>query len=363
MKNFLPLLFFAPLLFSACVASATQEPTANIQPTETTAIVGLTAVPTATVSIWDSLLAREPQDISGNPIALGEPGPLDGIYGRLDNSPPQWWRCLRCAEYRPAGGFWRMQLDRGIVRLLYTLNDWRTVAQFRIEGDKLFIFNDLVCRQEGEYKWALADGALSLEVIEDPCAFELRGRNLSQASWNLCPEDRNAVGAPLGCSDLPSFEPFIVEEGPITVTVHQGNMRSFEHPATVYTSANADNRVPPVGVEITFHSASMEYGVNRVLWWGGDWIEMRTSLPFEAMGVQFYGTSTIGWASVVFDGVEVWRGNVSEIWNHFGSHGGYIEISGYEPGEHVLRVELVEGDYRPLTIAVFGFSEDEGVSD
>jgi hypothetical protein len=27
----------------------------------------------------------------------------------------------------------------------------------------------------------------------------------------------------------------------------------------------------------------------------------------------------------------------------------------------VLRVELVEGDYRPLTIAIFGFSENEGV--
>jgi hypothetical protein len=355
---------FVVLLVSSCSQTQAQPPTDSdlevTTPVEATASAPIEEQ--TELSIWESLLLRQPLDINGDPIALGEPGPLDGIYGRLDDSPPQWWRCLRCAEYRPAGGWWRMQLDRGVMRLLYTLNDWRTVAQYRIQDDKLILYNDLVCREEGEYAFNFEEGVLLLAVINDPCAFELRGRNLSTGSWHLCPQDRNAEGAPLGCGELPTFESFIESDPELTVTVHQGNARSFDSPPTVYTPANTEDRLPPEGVEIEFHPASMNYGVNRVLWWGGDWIEARTSLPFEAMGVQFYGTSTIGWASLFFDGVEVWRGNVSEIWNHFGSHGGYIEVSGYQPGEHVLRVELVEGDYRPLTIAVFGFSEGTGVS-
>ncbi|UCF28754.1 MAG: hypothetical protein JSW42_03440, partial [Chloroflexota bacterium] len=84
-------------------------------------------------------------------------------------------------------------------------------------------------------------------------------------------------------------------------------------------------------------------------------------LPFESMGVQIYGDHTIGWARVLFDGEEVWRGDTAEIWSHLGRHGGYIEISGFDPGTHTIRVESMGFDYHPVTVAYFGFSHHGGV--
>ncbi len=59
------------------------------------------------------------------------------------------------------------------------------------------------------------------------------------------------------------------------------------------------------------------------------------------------GEPQIGWARVLFDGVEVWRGNTSAIWSKPGRHGGYIEISGLSPGMHTMRAESLGFDYRP----------------
>jgi len=80
------------------------------------------------------------------------------------------------------------------------------------------------------------------------------------------------------------------------------------------------------------------------------------------MGVQFFGDPQIGWARVLFDGVEVWRGNTSAIWSQNGRHVGYIEIAGFSPGRHTLRAESLGFDYRPVTVASFGFSYQAGVA-
>lgn len=311
---------------------------------------------------WDELLARGPLDVNGDPLPLQEATPIDGTYGRLADTPPQWWRCYRCAEYRPAGGLWRMQLDRGVVRILYALNNWHTVASFRVEGDHVYFFNDLVCDEEGEYQWKLTDGSLQLSVINDLCDFTLRGKNLSLGTWELCPADRKAQDAPLGCGDRQTFLPLDEKDLPVTVTVVPGDVRKFSTPPELMVKANAEDSPAPDSVKISFAPETQPYGVNRILWWGGKWIEVRSDLDAMFMGVQFYGTSTIGWASVFFDGNEVWRGDVAAIWNHGGSYGGYIQISGFEAGEHTIRVELVDGDYRPLTIAMFGYGS-EGVAD
>ncbi len=309
------------------------------------------------VGFWDELLARSPLDVNGDPLALTDPSPIDGTYGRLADIPPQWWRCYRCAEYRPSGGLWRMQLDRGVVRILYEMNEWHTVASFRVEGDRLFVFNDLVCDEQGEYQWKRVDGSLHLSVINDPCNFNLRGENLSLGTWDLCPADRRVEGAPLGCGDRQTFLPLDENDLLVSVKVIPGDVRMFPTHPDLMVKANTEDSPSPDGVQISFAPESQPYGVNRILWWGGNWIEARSNLDATVIGVQFFGTSTIGWASVFFDGNEVWRGDVSAIWNHHGSYGGYIEISGFEPGEHVLKVELVEGDYRPLTIAIFGYGQ------
>ncbi|NJN94469.1 MAG: hypothetical protein HC875_10445 [Anaerolineales bacterium] len=84
--------------------------------------------------------------------------------------------------------------------------------------------------------------------------------------------------------------------------------------------------------------------------------------PFTAMGVQFMGDPYQGWARVLFDGVEVWRGDTAAIWSKHGRHGGYIEISGLAPGPHTLRAESLGFDYHPIQVASFGFSKQGGVA-
>jgi hypothetical protein len=99
-----------------------------------------------------------------------------------------------------------------------------------------------------------------------------------------------------------------------------------------------------------------------VLWGEGSWVEATTELPFEAIGVQIYGDNTIGWARMLFDGQEVWRGDTQEIWMEKGRYGGYIEVSGFEPGRHTLRIESLGLDFHPVVVAFFGFSLEEGVT-
>jgi hypothetical protein len=344
------------------LCSCGQAPPLQSIPTETgTPMPIVTRTPTPTLdatptTLWDGLLSHEPISYLETPLAPAQASPIDGLYGRLLDIPPQWWRCLRCADYRIAGGLWRLQFDKGVMRIYYALNSWRAIASFTVEGDRLFIFNDSTCIQPGEYKWSLANGSLHLEPVgEDNCYFGLRGKNLSDGNWQLCPADRNAPDAPLGCGDRAHFEPLEAADLPVSVTVRQGDSRIYDPPLDLIVAANKDNIPAPEGVLIESDPETLEYGTNRVLWWGGNWIQATTALPYTSMGVQFYGSSTIGWASVFFDGVEVWRGDVAKIWNHFGGYGGFVEVSGYEPGEHTIRVELVEGDYSPLTVAVFGF--------
>ena len=85
-------------------------------------------------------------------------------------------------------------------------------------------------------------------------------------------------------------------------------------------------------------------------------IEVTTDLSFNAIGVQFFGEAQIGWARVLFDGQEVWRGNMADLYEGLGRHGGYIEITGFEPGHHTIRAESLGFDYRPVTVVSFVFS-------
>jgi hypothetical protein len=154
--------------------------------------------------------------------------PLDGIYAKYDPAPPQWWSCLRCADYRPAGGAWRLQFDRGVMRIYYEVTGWNDIASYTVSGDRLYLFNDPYCSDvTGEYKWSLEGENLNLETVQDSCAFQLRERNLSAQAWETC-----AAGAggekPRGCEDPSSDASFVAASRPdLTVTVHQGMCASF----------------------------------------------------------------------------------------------------------------------------------------
>ena len=205
---------------------------------------------------------------------------------------------------------------------------------------------------------SLVNGSLVLEVVDDPCSFGLRGKNLSDLSWEGCqPSDSGGDWQePRGCKD-PVVESVETPDltGSLEIVVHEGDARKFADSLDTIVNASGIGRSLPGGTTLSYSENSILYGNNRVLWQENDWIEVSTDQPFSSMGVQFLGDHVIGWARVIFDGDEVWRGDTSRIWSAFGRFGGYIEISGYEPGEHILRVERLDTDSRPVVVALFGF--------
>ncbi len=331
---------------------------------------------TSPTSVWFGLQERTPHPYN-RPLPSSVETTLSGTFAKFDQSWPQWWMCRRCADYRPAGGIWKLRFDQGIMRIHYNVTDWVSIASYTISGDHLTIFNDPICPEAvGEYrwsledKWGLDDRNLVLEVIDDPCSFGLRGENLGAQEWGSCFPPNEMTGAsdhwhkPIGCEDPnPALLSVPIHPDPsLSVIVHGGYAKHFAVQPDVYADANREEVTPPEGIEVRHDPQSIPYGLNRVLWGERSWVEASTELPYEAIGVQIYGDNTIGWARLLFDGQEVWRGDTQEIWMDKGRYGGYIELSGFEPGKHTLRVESLGVDYHPVVIAFFGFSEEKGVS-
>jgi len=339
------------ILLGACSPAdmGIEVPTSTSMPTE--------LVTDEPANIWSSLL-----EVTPVPYASPLPNPartvLDGIYVKYDPSPPQWWACLRCADYRQAGGIWRIQFDQGVMRIYYEVTGWHSLASYTVSGDRLFLFNDPYCKEAtGEYKWSLADGNLALEVIDDPCSFDLRGKNLSRQAWAACQIDGVLVEEPRGCTDSvveTAATPILPSS--LKLTVHEADVRLTPPSPDVIINASGTDQSPPENVRLSFSDESLLYGTNRVLWTDDDWLEVVTDASFKSIGVQFRGDYVIGWARVLFNGQEVWRGDTSKIWSETKIHGGYIEVSGFEPGKHTLRVERLGVDSRPVVVAFFGFN-------
>jgi len=195
----------------------------------------------------------------------------------------------------------------------------------------------------------------------------LRAENLTRQPWLTC-ADTTSGASPTSAEQAPGCEQSqmaipdaITPEAPLRVAVFGGDSRFFEKPPDVIAHANSDDMAPPDGISVSFADESIPYGLQRVVWWNGDWIEATSDGSYTSMGVQFLGEEMIGWARILFDGQEVWLGNTSEIWSKSGRHGGFVEISGFRPGAHTLRVESLGFDYRPVTVASFGFSTEGGV--
>lgn len=354
MKNSSLFHVFVAALFSLFYSSCNPASSYNIVSSPGTSETP--PVEMAPTNVWTSLLVVTPVPYA-SPLPGPDATPLDGTYARFDPNPPQWWSCLRCADYRPAGGSWRIQFDRGVMRIYYEVTGWKSLASYTVSGDSLFLYNDPYCKEStGEYKWNLVDGRLRLEVIEDPCSFQLRGRNLSNGAWEVCPKGGSAIGEkPRGCRD-PMIETLGIPElllG-LKVEVHEADVRLTGETPDVIINASGANRSMPEGVRLSFSDDSIYYGNNRVLWTNGDWMEFTSDAPYTSMGVQFRGDYVIGWARVLFDGEEVWRGDTARIWSELKVHGGYIEVTGFEPGEHTLRVERLDVDSRPVVVAFFG---------
>jgi hypothetical protein len=115
----------------------------------------------------------------------------------------------------------------------------------------------------------------------------------------------------------------------------------------------------PAGINLSFSGGTTVWGTGRILWVAGDWVEATTSTAFRAIGVQVQGDRTIGWAKVLFDGVEVWQGNTATTWNDGTNNGVYVEVRCFSPGQHTIRIESLGmdggGGGRTVPVSYFGF--------
>src|ERR671919_138204 len=80
-----------------------------------------------------------------------------------------------------------LTLREGRFGVDHPASAFRSGGHYFVDGPRLILINDPNCpRTRGVYHWTLRGGALTLEVVEDDCAFDLlRARYLSAAPWTV----------------------------------------------------------------------------------------------------------------------------------------------------------------------------------
>jgi hypothetical protein len=129
----------------------------------------------------------------------------------------------------------------------------------------------------------------------------------------------------------------------------------------LYAVPNTAEKTPPEGIDLSHGGNSTGYGNNVILWSAGDFAQASTSNPFTTFGVQIHGDQTIGWARVLFDGQEIWRGDASRYSIAEGRHGVYVEVICVPEGSHLIRIEGLgingSGGGSSIPVSYFGFGE------
>lgn len=123
---------------------------------------------------------------------------------------------------------------------------------------------------------------------------------------------------------------------------------------------NPDEIPTPDGITLV-NGGGLPFQAAVILFEAGQFMEVTTSDPYTAIGVQPHGEGIIGWARVLFDGREVRRGDTSAYWHDDQKylHAVYIEVRCFAPGTHTLRIENLglpgSGGGITVPITYFGF--------
>jgi len=173
-RNLFTLVLGLVLFASACQPAAPAVATNTVALTETPA------------DKWQVLLSHTPVPWT-TPLPPPEATVLDSTYVKINPRLETPFPCKRCPDYKLDGGLWKFSLDKGTFRILYTVNGWRSLGSYTVDGDKIYFFNDPYCNWEtGVYTWKLEDGVLTLIEVDDPCSQGLRAANFVDQSWLSC---------------------------------------------------------------------------------------------------------------------------------------------------------------------------------
>jgi len=163
--------------------------------------------PNSTQNIWSELLQRTPYPYT-LPLPPSKATPIDGTYTKFEKKEGEPVHCLRCPDYAPEGGIWKLNLNKGVFRIFHKVTGWKDIGSFYLSGDQLILANDPVCHEIiGAYRWRLAEGKLMLERIDDKCAIGLRAMNLTNLPWLSCQPPNMEAGItehwpkPPGCDE------------------------------------------------------------------------------------------------------------------------------------------------------------------
>ncbi len=159
-------------------------------------------VPATPTDVWFAALQKSPYPYL-LPLPPATRTKLDGTYAKfeLKETPPV--HCLRCPDYAPEGGIWKLHLDRGVFHIFHEVTGWQSVGSFVVTRDRwtsgapdqLLLFNDPTCPDAiGLYTWRLEEGNLVLEVLDDTCAIYLRAMNLTNLPWLSCQPPNTEAG-------------------------------------------------------------------------------------------------------------------------------------------------------------------------
>lgn len=154
---------------------------------------------------WLEFLERMPFSYH-KPLPARGHTPVDGNFVKFDPKPHPHVPCLRCPDWVPEGGIWKLQFDRGVMRIFFAETGWKSISSFEVVGSRLLVFNDPHCSNKvGTYDWRMHDGQLVLDLIFDSCADNRRGSNLTKQPWLSCqpPNEEAAITGhwpvPVGC--------------------------------------------------------------------------------------------------------------------------------------------------------------------
>lgn len=143
------------------------------------------AAPKASAA-WAELLRRRPFPYR-LPLPESSPTLLDGTYVKSLPQESEHVHCLRCPDYAPESGNWKLNFDRGVFRIQHRETGWKSIGSFFVAGDRLLLANDPNCIDAfGVYAFRLELDRLELNSIDDPCAIRLRAANLTQRPWRAC---------------------------------------------------------------------------------------------------------------------------------------------------------------------------------
>ncbi|HEX6271281.1 MAG TPA: hypothetical protein VFZ43_13670 [Anaerolineales bacterium] len=184
MRNQSILLIFI-ILFLSITACMPLNHGNSIPNTKTPIPSGLQTTGTPT-DIWNALFERTPVAWT-TPLPPEEPTILDATYVKINPRVATPFHCLRCPDYALEGGLWKLSLSKGIFRIYYPVNGWRSLGSYTVSGDRIYFFNDPYCNWEtGVYSWKLQDSSLILTEVDDPCSQGLRAANLIDQPWLSC---------------------------------------------------------------------------------------------------------------------------------------------------------------------------------